>query len=78
MAAVRYRPHQLPDSRTATISGCAPESQCVPANVSLCVQPFDHVRVMQLEGGRSGRMRGSSVKLCRGGGQLVAHFSELP
>ena len=28
--------------------------------------------------GRSERIGGSSVKLCRGGGQLVAHSSELP
>ncbi len=28
--------------------------------------------------GRSERIRGSEVKLCRGGGELVAHSSELP
>jgi hypothetical protein len=28
--------------------------------------------------GRSERMQGSSVKLWRGGGRLVAHSSELP
>ncbi len=28
--------------------------------------------------GRSERIRGSEVKLCRGGGQLVAHSSEPP
>src|SRR6478736_7086464 len=28
--------------------------------------------------GRSDRIRGSEVKLCRGGGELVAHSSELP
>src|ERR1700712_2987217 len=28
--------------------------------------------------GRSDRIRGSEVKLCRGGGELVAHSSEVP
>src|SRR6478735_4658742 len=28
--------------------------------------------------GRSDRIRGSEVKLCRGGGELVAHSKELP
>ena len=28
--------------------------------------------------GRSDRIRGSEVKLCRGGGQDVAHYSEAP
>jgi hypothetical protein len=40
--------------------------------------PLHHVWVVQFEGRRSERMRGNSVKLCRGGGQLVAHSSELP
>ncbi len=38
----------------------------------------NHVRVMQVECGRLGADPGIRVKLCRGGGQLVAHSSELP
>ena len=48
------------------------------ADVGLCLHPLDHVRIVKFERRAPGTIRGSSVKLCRGGGQLVAHSSELP
>ncbi len=50
----------------------------VAADVGLGTHPLDHVRVVQLERRAPERIRGSSVKLCRGGGHEAAHSSEFP
>lgn len=48
-----------------------------PSGVSFSPNPFHHVWVVHLERRTLGADRGS-VKLWRGGGQLVAHSRELP
>ena len=56
----------------AACKGSQPRRGCDSAR-----DRVEHLRVVQSNAGRSERTRGSDRTLCRGGGELVAHSSEL-